>query len=243
MQPESLSPLDRRLALFSALTALVIVVFFSLDELLGAIPIKTVYLSIGPLVQLLLVGVGLALGIGWKSPLLLFVIVALLPVLYALWENVGISWLVVTLLGIGIFTLLPVVVVASVVIFIIGVIRREWRAMITHPVFTHSVTLLILLATIAYIFIVLFHAFVQRVVSYQALTSHTYYLSEWDILSSDVSAQIRLFECNSLSIDCREIYRVRRENDQQRFQLTHSEDKLIIVIDGQPAKEIPVGAG
>jgi hypothetical protein len=247
LQPESLSPLDRRLALFSALTALGIVIFFSLDVFLQSIALKELYLKFAPLVMFAVMSATAVLCFRWKSLLFVLIVPALAMVLsvYLLDQpNYDVVlFLGSTVLCLGIIIFLPIVVFVIFIRLLIAIAKRGWREAIVRPSASHAVTLSIQLLVTAYLLLVQSRAVSEQILAYQSIESHEYYLTGLHFGSTSTTDEILLYRCNQYSIGCIRLLMVVTDYRGTEFLLTHSEDKLIIVIDGQPVTEIPVGAG
>jgi hypothetical protein len=237
LQPESLSPLDRRLAKYSVLTALGVVVFSVLDVPLRSVALKGFYVDFSPQAIVVLMGFATILASKWESPLLLVILPSFCTLLSVPTISV-LAVLVALIVGAAFLVALPGVVLVSMVGALIAIRRGTLRQVISHPVFVQTVSILILLGTVFYIHYFQSNGTETTLHSHQSISSRNYYLTTWKSPSSPV--QVRLYDCNSLSIACNEIYRDTPVYYPQNLRLRHSKNKLIIVIGSQRVAEIPI---
>lgn len=205
---------DLKLAVLTMLCCAGIILFFSADDLLGAVLLRAIYFRYGTLVALILIAAVCFVFMSWaKLPLHLkligmgvyvFIAITILfltsPKLLLL-----ISYLAGFILGIGSLFFVPITVLIWVIIGIIAWIRGYFREYLTDPFLIRMFIVGFLIFTACYASVRYVQSLDFTIVDHNTIDGENFYTIRFTSVSSDASGGTAYYKCNTISASCTEV--------------------------------------
>lgn len=203
---------DLKLAVLTIICCAGIILFFSADDLLGAVLLRVIYFRYGTLIATslilwiwIIILKWATIPIEWKVIGTGFFIIIAGVILISDKLVLFISLLSGFILGVGLACFIPAAI-ASWLIFAIGsVIRGHFREYLTEPLLTRMIMICCLFFTACFVSVRFVQSQDFTIIDYQALNSENYYTVSFTSMSSDVSGGTAYYKCNTISVSCTEI--------------------------------------
>ena len=203
---------DLKLAALTILCSITLIIFFSADDLVGAVLLRAIYFRYGTLLTLVLLASVVWIVMKWANIPLIGKLIgtsAFMLVAGPFLANPDIMFFAITfsilIVPIGLICFIPAALCAWLAIGIVAWTKGRFRDYLTEP-------LLIKLIIICPLLLAAYYASFRHVnsldfttIEHETIDTQNYYSVSRTSISSDVSSGIVQYKCNAISISCSEI--------------------------------------